>query len=81
MTIAVPRQLKDQLDKHPEMNWSEVARQAWIAKLSNLEKLELLNELTKNSKATDEDIEELSKKLKHSIALRHEEEYAKWKKG
>lgn len=80
VTIAVPPQLKEQLDKHPEMNWSEVARQAWIAKLSNLEKLQLLNELTKNSKATDEDIEELATLMKKGIAEWHNKKIADMKK-
>src|SRR3989338_5780236 len=77
VTIAVPVPLKMQLEKHPEINWSEVARQAWIAKLSNLEKLHLIDEITKNVKISDEDVEHLARKIKHSLALRHEEEYAK----
>ena len=80
MTIAVPTELKQQLENHPEINWSEVARRAWIVSLSNLEKLELLNKLTANSKATDKDIEELVRKLKHGIARRHEEKFKKYYK-
>ncbi|MDP3742566.1 MAG: hypothetical protein Q8R15_04585 [Candidatus Micrarchaeota archaeon] len=79
ITIAVPVPLKAQLEKHPEINWSEVARQAWIAKLSNLEKLQLINEITKNVKISDDDVEELARKIKHSLALRHEEAYSKRK--
>ncbi len=81
VTIAVPVELKYKLDKHPEINWSEVARQAWIAKLSNLEKLQLLNELTKDVTVSDEDIERLSKLIKHGVAKRHGEALAKLKKN
>jgi len=70
MTISVPDELKAMLDRHPEMNWSEVARQAWRRKA---EQLELLNSLTAGSKATDKDVEELARLIKRGIARRHEE--------
>lgn len=69
VTISVSEDLKMILDRHPELNWSEVARQAWREKASQLE---LLNRLTAKSKATDKDIEALSEKLKSAIAKRHE---------
>jgi len=69
MTISVPDELKAMLDRHPEMNWSEVARQAWKSKA---EQLELLNRLTARSKATDKDIEELGRLLKKGIANKHD---------
>ncbi len=68
ITISVSNELKKQLDEHPEMNWSEVARQAWTTKI---QQLELLNTLTSKSKATDKDIEEFGKMLKKGIASRH----------
>ena len=69
MTISVPDELKAMLERHPEMNWSEVARQAWKSKA---EQLELLNRLTARSNATDKDIEELGKLMKKGIAARHD---------
>ena len=69
MTISVPDELKAMLDRYPEMNWSEVARQAWKSKA---EQLELLNRLTARSKATDKDIEELGRLIKKGIASRHD---------
>jgi len=70
MTITVPDELKKMLDKYPEMNWSEVARQAWKQKA---EQLELLNRLTAKSKATDKDIMELSRLVNKGIARWHDE--------
>ncbi len=70
VTIAVSKDLKKLLDKFPEINWSEVARQAWFAKAKQLE---LLNELTKKSTATDEDIEKLAAKIKKSLAKKYQE--------
>ncbi len=69
VTISVPTELKALLDRHPEMNWSEVARQAWKNKA---EKLDLLEKLTASSTATDKDVEELALLIKKGIAKRHE---------
>lgn len=69
VTIAVPNDLKSKLDGRPEINWSEVARQAWRQKLSQLE---TLDKLTANVNVTDEDIEELSKKVKKGVADWHD---------
>lgn len=68
VTIAVSEDLKRMLDRFPEINWSEVARQAWLAKVKQLE---FLNELTKKSRATDKDIEELSAKIKKGLAKKY----------
>lgn len=68
VTIAVPVDLKQQLDTHPEINWSEVARQAWKQKLSALD---LLNEITAASKASDEDVNQLAAVVKKGVANWH----------
>ncbi|MBI4399343.1 hypothetical protein HY570_01210 [Candidatus Micrarchaeota archaeon] len=69
ITIVIPDDLKKLIDKHPEINWSEVARQAWKEKVMQLE---LLNQLTSKSHATEKDIEELAALLKKGIAKMHE---------
>ncbi len=69
VTIAVPNDLKSKLDNYPEINWSEVARQAWRQKLQLLATFDLI---TANSKATDKDVERLSKKIKKGIADSYE---------
>jgi hypothetical protein len=68
VTVSVPEDLKKKLEKFPEINWSEVARQAWEEKARQLE---LLNELTRSSTATDADIAELSRKIKKSLAKKY----------
>jgi len=68
VTINVDMKLKKSLARHPEINWSEVARQAWQQKIQNLD---LLDELTSKSKASDDDVEDLARKLKKGIAERH----------
>jgi len=69
LTIAVDDELKSMLARHPEMNWSEVARQAWKEKIRQLE---LLNEITAKSRASDADVGELARLIKNGIAKRHE---------
>lgn len=68
MTISVPEDLKKMIDSHPEINWSEVARQAWKEKVAQLE---LLDRITAKSRATDKDVDELAAMLKKGIAKRH----------
>lgn len=57
ITVNVDDALKERMEKHPEINWSEVTRQAIREKI---EKLELLDELTADSELTDDDVDELA---------------------
>lgn len=68
MTISVPHGLKQTLARHPEINWSEVARQAWEEKA---QQLEMLDKLVGKNKASEKDINELDSLLKKGIAKRH----------
>jgi len=36
ITVAVPNDLKEEMDQFPEINWSEVARQAFQQKIADL---------------------------------------------
>lgn len=65
MTIRVPDDLKTAIDAHPEINWSEVARQAmW----RYIRKLEVAEEIASESKLTETEAVELSEDLKRDIA-------------
>lgn len=70
MTIRIPEDLKKEIDNHPEINWSEVARQSmW----TYIRKLEVAEKIASESKLTEEGAEELSKNLKHNIAKHYRE--------
>jgi predicted CopG family antitoxin len=71
ITVNVDDALKEQMEKHPEINWSEVTRQAIQKKV---EQLELLDELTADSELTEEDVDELAAKINESVRTRLEEE-------
>jgi hypothetical protein len=53
---------------HPEIKWSEVARQAMWAYAS---KLEMLDEVMKKSKLTEKDALEVGRRVSVSLASRY----------
>jgi len=68
MTLSIPKELKDQMDLFPEINWSEVARSAIREKVADLT---LLKEFTSKSKLTEEDAIELGRKVNKALAKRY----------
>ena len=60
VTVSVDDTLKDQMDDHPEINWSEVARQAIREKIRDLRVME---ELVEGSELTEEDVDELAAQI------------------
>jgi len=71
MTIRVPDDLKESLDEHPEINWSEVARQSMQ---EYLYRLNVAEEIASESQLSEKDAEELSDKVKHDIAEHYRDE-------
>ena len=71
ITVNVDDDLKERMEAHPEINWSEVTRQAIREKI---DALELMDELTADNELTDEDVEELAAKINESARERIEEE-------
>jgi len=63
VTVSVDDSLKAQMDNHPEINWSEVARQAIREKIHDLEVME---QLVEGSELTQEDVEELAAQIDRS---------------
>lgn len=67
MTLSIPKELKNLMEKHPEINWSEVARQSFREKVKDLEFLE---EFKSKSDLTEEEALELGKKVNESLRKR-----------
>lgn len=65
ITLSVPEELKREMDQHPEMNWSEIARQAIREKIMILKRMDML--LAK-SKLTEKDALEIGKKVNKAVA-------------
>ena len=67
LTLSVTKELRKKMERFPEINWSEVARQSIMQKLSLLEKMD---RLLKNSKLTEKDAIEIGRKVNRGIAKR-----------
>jgi len=65
LTLAVPEDLKQKMEAFPEMNWSEIARQAFIEKIKDLE---FLKKFKEKSKVTEQDAIRLGRELNRSLA-------------
>ena len=68
MTLAVPEDLHQIMEKHKEIKWSEVARQAMWEKAR---KLELMDKILSKSRLTEKDALEIGRKVNRQIARKH----------
>jgi predicted CopG family antitoxin len=73
ITVNVDDDLKERMENHPEINWSEVTRQAIQKKI---EALEVMDELTSESDLTESDVQEIADKINGSGRKRADEESA-----
>ena len=71
ITVNVDDDLKERMEEHPEINWSEVTRQAIQEKI---ETLDVMDELTSGSDLTESDVAEIADKINGSARERVEEE-------
>lgn len=68
ITLAVPAELKHDMDKFPEINWSAVAREAIKQKILLLKKF---REFAKDSSLTEEDAVRLGREVNRALAKRY----------
>jgi len=57
MTLSIPKELHEEMKKHPTIRWSEVARQAIEKKITTLDRIE---RIAQKSKLTQKDVDEIS---------------------
>lgn len=65
LTLAVPDEMKKKMDSFPEMNWSEVARQAFMQKM---EDMEFLRRFKQKSKLSESDALRLGKEVSREVS-------------
>ena len=65
LTLAVPDEMKKKMDSFPEMNWSEVARQAFLHKM---EDMEFLRKFKEKSKLTEAEALRLGKEVSKEVS-------------
>ena len=68
LTLAIPQELRVKMNRFPEINWSEVARQA-IAEKTRL--LDRMQRLLAHSTLTSEDAQTIGQQIKHGVAAKH----------
>ena len=64
MTLSIPEALHEKMKKHSEIRWSEVVRKSISEKI---EHLEMMNKLTKRSKLTQIDVDEIAHKINRDV--------------
>ena len=67
-TLAIPQELKMEMEKFPEINWSAVARKAIKNRIVLLQRFK---EFTAESELTDKDALELGRKVNKTVARRY----------
>ena len=68
VSVRVPEDLKESMEEHRKINWSEIARKAFR---EELKKIELADSIASKSQLSTEDAEEIGEKVKEGIAERH----------
>jgi len=74
ITLAVPQELKSKMEEFPEINWSEVARQAIKERAM---KLAIFKSITEESKLTEKDVLALGRKVNEALHERYKKLYPK----
>jgi len=74
LTLAIPQEMKREMDHCPEINWSEVARESIRQKLAQLA---LFKVIVSKSKLSEEEAEEFSLKLGKKINMSMHEKFKK----
>ena len=67
MTLSLPQELRHKMEEFPEINWSEVARQAFNMKVSDLE---FLKKFKSKSTFTEEEALKLGREISKKIGKR-----------
>ncbi|HUX99577.1 MAG TPA: hypothetical protein VMV49_08495 [Candidatus Deferrimicrobium sp.] len=67
ITLSIPEELKEEMNKFPEINWSEVARASIKQKLADLK---FLRVFTSESEISYEDAEKLGQEVSELLTKR-----------
>ncbi len=72
LTLAIPNDLKEEMDSMPELNWSEIARKAISEKASEYK---LFKSIVSKSKLTEKDALELGREVNKGLHERYKKAY------
>lgn len=65
LTLAIPKDLHNKMKRHMEIRWSEVVRKTISEKI---EDLDMMDKLTRNSRLTQKDVNEISQRINNDVA-------------
>ena len=65
LTLAIPFELRNELQKHEEINWSAVIRKALH---EHLKKVEIAEQIARKSKLKEKDAREISELIDKAVA-------------
>ncbi len=68
ITLSIPKELKEEMEKFPEINWSEIARDSIKKKIAQLN---FLKGFRINSDITPEDALKLGKEISQLLVERY----------
>lgn len=65
LTLAISEDLHKRMKEHSEIRWSEIVRKTISERIDDLE---LMDKLTKKSKLTQKDVDEIAHKIDSDVA-------------
>ena len=68
LTLSIPEDLKREMEKLPEINWSVIAREAIRQRIMILKRIK---EFSKDSELTEEDAVRIGRKINEGLAKRY----------
>ncbi len=71
LSVPLPEELKEEMERHKDIKWVEVVRQALWEKIKALEKLD---KILAKSELTEEDVEKHAKLVKEKVWKKHKKE-------
>ena len=76
LTLAIPEELKKEMDSIPELNWSEIARRAITEKALEYK---LFKSIVAKSKLSEKDALEIGKKVNEGLYNSYKKKYEELK--
>lgn len=68
VTLAVPKELHEEMRRHPEIRWSELARRAFQ---NEIDRLHVLDRLFDGSRLTEKDAVAVGRSIRRAASRRH----------
>jgi hypothetical protein len=67
MTLAVPKEVLEEMKNHPDIKWTHVAREALIAKADRMRKLDILEKYLDKEPFTEEEVKWMDERDWHPV--------------